>query len=147
VETLRPPCIFTGLKVIILGIMVKLYFGKLGGLVPAVIQDWRSGEVLMLGFMNQQAFKKTLETGKVHFWSRSRKALWMKGETSRHVQLVKEILVDCDRDALVVKVAQKGGAACHGGYRSCFYRRVAKKGLIPIGKEKVFDPEKVYKKD
>ena len=127
--------------------MVKLYFGKLGGLVPAVIQDWRSSEVLMVGFMNPQAFKKTLQTGKVHFYSRSRQTLWMKGETSGNVQRVKQILVDCDQDSLLVRVEQKGGAACHTGYRSCFYRRVAKEGLIPIGKEKVFDPEKVYKKD
>ena len=124
--------------------MVTLYFGKLGGLVPAVIQDWRTGEVLMLGFMNREAFDKTLETGKVHFWSRSRKALWRKGETSRREQLVKEVLVDCDRDALVVKVEQKGGASCHGGYRSCFYRRVAKRGLVAIEKERVFDPRMVY---
>jgi phosphoribosyl-AMP cyclohydrolase len=124
--------------------MVKLYFGKLGGLIPAVIQDWRSGEVLMLGFMNPEAFRKTLATGKVHFWSRSRKALWMKGETSRRVQLVKEVLVDCDRDALVVRVAQKGGASCHGGYRSCFYRRIAGERLVPIGNERVFDPRTVY---
>jgi phosphoribosyl-AMP cyclohydrolase len=127
--------------------MVRLYFAKLGGLVPAVIQDWRSGEVLMLGFMNQQAFKKTLETDKVHFWSRSRKVLWMKGETSGNFQAVKEILVDCDRDSLLVRVEQKGSAACHTGYRSCFHRKVGKKGLVAVRQRKVFDPEKVYKRD
>jgi phosphoribosyl-AMP cyclohydrolase len=127
--------------------MVKLNYAKLGGLVPAVVQDWRSKEVLMLGFMSPLAFKKTLTTGKVHFYSRSRKVLWMKGETSGNFQAVKEILVDCDRDSLLVRVEQKGGAACHTGYRSCFHRKVGKKGLVAVRQRKVFDPEKVYKRD
>jgi phosphoribosyl-AMP cyclohydrolase len=127
--------------------MVKLNYAKLGGLVPAVVQDWRSKEVLMLGFMSPLAFKKTLTTGKVHFFSRSRKVLWMKGETSGNFQAVKEILVDCDRDSLIVRVEQKGGAACHTGYRSCFHRKVGKKGLVAVRQRKVFDPEKVYKRN
>jgi len=127
--------------------MVKLNFAKLGGLVSTVIQDSRTKEVLMVGFMNSQAFKKTLQTGKVHFYSRSRQTLWMKGETSGNFQAVKEILVDCDRDSLLVRVEQKGGAACHTGYRSCFHRKVGKKGLVAVRQRKVFDPKKVYKKD
>ena len=101
----------------------------------------------MLGFMSPLAFKKTLTTGKVHFFSRSRKVLWMKGETSGNFQAVKEILVDCDRDSLIVRVEQKGGAACHTGYRSCFHRKVGKKGLVAVRQRKVFDPEKVYKRN
>lgn len=115
--------------------------------MPTVIQDSRTKEVLMVGFMNSQAFKKTLQTGKVHFYSRSRQTLWMKGETSGNFQAVKEILVDCDRDSLLVRVEQKGGAACHTGYRSCFHRKVGNKGLVAVRQRKVFNPKKVYKKD
>lgn len=122
-----------------------LNFDKGGGLVTAVVQDHASGEVLMVGYMNEEAFQRTVETHRVHFFSRSRDRLWMKGETSGHVQEVHEILVDCDEDALVVKVHQHGGATCHLGYRSDFFRSVDAQGrLVPNGVPKLFDPEKVY---
>lgn len=122
---------------------MELDFQKLGGLLPAIIQDAASGEVLMLGFMNQEAWDKTLASGRVHFFSRTRGKLWCKGETSGHLQLVKEILVDCDADTVLIKVEQKGGATCHTGYRSCFYRRLAD-GRLEICGVKVFDPQEVY---
>nr|WP_321467920.1 phosphoribosyl-AMP cyclohydrolase [uncultured Desulfobulbus sp.] len=125
--------------------MIELAFAKdSNGLVPAIVQDHASGEVLMLAYINQLAWEKTLETGKAHFWSRSRNSLWLKGESSGHVQLIKEILVDCDQDTVVYKVEQLGGAACHTGYRSCFYRKVAGDHLVVTEAEKVFDPQKVY---
>ena len=124
-----------------------LDFKKGNGLIPAIVQDWETGEVLMLGFMNEEAFHKTRETGKMHYYSRSRQAQWMKGETSGHVQEVREMLVDCDQDAVVCKVRQVGGAACHTGYNSCFYRRLGEDGkLVTIKESRVFDPEKVYGK-
>jgi phosphoribosyl-AMP cyclohydrolase len=97
------------------------------------------------GVENQEAWDKPLATGKAHYWSRSRNKIWLKGETSGHVQLVKEILVDCDEDTVVFKVEQLGGAACHKGYGSCFFRRVDGRSLTVVS-ERVFDPEKVYKK-
>ncbi|MDP3787034.1 MAG: phosphoribosyl-AMP cyclohydrolase [Candidatus Omnitrophota bacterium] len=116
------------------------------GLIPAVIQDYKNNEVLMVAFMNNEAVKKTITTGRAHFYSRSRKKLWLKGETSGHIQKVKEIRFDCDADCILVKVQQIGGA-CHTGYRSCFYRKLKdKKGNIRISGKKMFDPEKVYKK-
>ncbi|MDH4224655.1 MAG: phosphoribosyl-AMP cyclohydrolase [Deltaproteobacteria bacterium] len=122
-------------------------FKKMDGMIPAITQDWQTGEVLMLAYMNEEAFAKTLETGKMHYYSRSRDKLWMKGESSGHVQLVKEILVDCDQDAGVFKIEQVGGAACHVGYNSCFYRAVETEGRLRIVKmQKVFEPEEVYKK-
>ncbi len=120
-------------------------FAKSGGLVPVIAQDWSTGEVLMLAYMNREAWERTLATGKVHYWSRSRNRLWLKGESSGHVQLVKEIRVDCDRDTLLIKVEQLGGAACHTGFRSCFYRRLEGGALVVEG-ERVFDPEEVYGK-
>lgn len=122
---------------------MELQFQKLDGLVPAVIQDAASGEVLMVGFMNQEAWDQTLATGRVHYYSRSRGQLWCKGETSGHIQRVKEILIDCDADTVLIKVEQVGGAACHTGYRSCFYRRVVDGRLETVG-VKVFDPKEVY---
>jgi len=122
---------------------MELNFSKLDGLVPAIIQDAASGEILMLGFMNQEAWEKTQASGRVHFYSRTRQKLWCKGETSGHVQLVKEIYVDCDDDAVLVKVEQVGGAACHTGYRSCFYRQIKDGSLQTVG-VKVFDPKEVY---
>ena len=114
-------------------------------LIPAIVQDFQSGEVLMVAYMNRDALKKTLETGKAHFYSRSRNKSWFKGETSGHYQLVKEILTDCDKDTLVVKVEQKGGA-CHLGYRSCFVHQIDTNGDISkVTQEKVFDPNKVYR--
>ncbi len=115
------------------------------GLVPAIVQDAENGEVLMVAYMNRDALIKTLESGQTHFWSRSRKKLWLKGESSGHTQKVREILIDCDADALLVKVDQKGGA-CHTGYRSCFYRKIARGAdKTEIVGEKVFEPGKVYK--
>jgi len=109
------------------------------GLILAVVQDQLSKEVLMCAYMNREALEKTVETGIAHFWSRSRQQLWKKGETSGHLQTVKEIRMDCDMDSLLLLVEQVGGA-CHMGYRSCFYRNL--EGKI-IG-EKVFEPEDVY---
>jgi phosphoribosyl-AMP cyclohydrolase len=118
------------------------------GLIPAVTTDVHSGELLMVGYMNAEALSKTIETGEAHYWSRSRQALWHKGATSGLVQTVKELMIDDDQDTVWLKVDVAGGASCHAGYRSCFYRR------IPLGKgasrleftdtEKVFDPKKVY---
>ena len=116
------------------------------GMITAVIQDHKTNEILMLAFMNEEAWEKTLSTGKAHFYSRSRNKLWMKGEESGNVQIVKEIYVDCDEDAVVLKIEQVGGAACHTGYNTCFYRKVEDDNLTIIKKEKVFDPEKVYNK-
>ncbi|MBN2396801.1 MAG: phosphoribosyl-AMP cyclohydrolase [Deltaproteobacteria bacterium] len=123
--------------------MVELDFEKGAGLIPVVAQDYVTGEVLMLAYMNREAWEKTVETGRATYWSRSRNTLWVKGETSGNVQTVKEILVDCDLDTVVFKVDQRGGAACHMGYRSCFYRRISGGDVEIIG-ERVFDPEDVY---
>lgn len=119
-------------------------FDKGDGLVPAVVQDDETGEVLMLAFMNEEAWLKTLATGKAHYWSRSRKSLWLKGESSGHVQLVREIRLDCDDDTILLKVKQIGDAACHTGYRSCFYRKWSDGGTVTVG-EAVFDPKDVYR--
>jgi len=124
---------------------MKLNFDKWDGLVPAIAQDWKTGEVLMVAFMDATAWEKTLTTGKVHYHSRSRNKTWMKGEESGHVQTVKEILVDCDEDTVLIKVDQAGGAACHTGFRTCFYRRVDGDRVETMGSP-VFDPKKVYKK-
>lgn len=114
-------------------------------LVIAIAQDHESGEVLMVAHMNREAFKKTLETGKAHYWSTSRKQLWFKGESSGHIQEVAEIFTDCDQDAVLLKVKQIG-AACHEGYYSCFFREISDENgfKLKIVKEKVFTPEKVY---
>jgi len=113
-------------------------------LVIAISQDYKTGEVLMVAYMNRDAFEKTIETGKAHYWSTSRDQLWFKGESSGHVQEVKEIFTDCDQDALLLKVKQVG-AACHEGYYSCFFREIQDNGQkLEIVKEKVFAPEKVY---
>ena len=121
-------------------------FGKGKGLLPAIAQDWQTGQVLMLAYMNQEAWGKTLETRKVHYWSRSRNELWLKGGTSGHIQEVKEIFIDCDGDTILLKVEQLGGGACHTGYRSCFFQKVNGKGAVEIVGEKGFDPREVYKK-
>ena len=124
--------------------MLELNFTKgTDGLLPAIAQDVATGEVLMLAYINEESWRKTIETGKAHYWSRSRNKLWLKGESSGHVQMVKEILVDCDLDTVVFKVEQLGGAACHTGHKSCFYRRVQGEELLVQG-EPVFDPAKVY---
>ena len=122
-----------------------LDFDKMDGLIPAVVQDHQSGEILMVAFQNREAYDRTVETGFMHYYSRSRGKQWMKGEQSGHRQKVHEIRVDCDEDALVYRIEQEGGAACHTGYRSCFYRRLdAGGGATLLESEKVFDPEKVY---
>jgi phosphoribosyl-AMP cyclohydrolase len=113
--------------------VIDLDFKKMGGVVAAVVQDYRSGEVLMQAYMNQEAWEKTLATGLAHYWSRSRACLWKKGETSGSIQEVKEIRVDCDNDCVLLKVNQTGGAACHTGRRSCFYRKVENGGLVESG--------------
>jgi phosphoribosyl-AMP cyclohydrolase len=120
-------------------------FEKSGGLVPVIVQDYGSGDVLMLAYMNREAWRKTRETGKAWYWSRSRNRLWMKGETSGHHQVVMEVFVDCDGDTLLLKVEQRGGGACHMGYRSCFYRMV-RRGKLEVVGQKVFDPREVYEK-
>jgi len=122
---------------------MDLNFDKLGGLVPAVIQDYGSGRVLMVGFMNPEAFRRTVETGQVTFYSRSRGALWVKGETSGHRLLVKEILTDCDNDALLIKVEALGPGVCHEGYVSCFYRRL-ETGAWQNIEAPAYDPKAVY---
>src|SRR5690348_12334525 len=115
------------------------------GLIPAIIQDYASGEVLMMAWMNRDSIEKTVSTGKTHFFSRSRNKLWLKGESSGHVQHVKSIRTDCDKDTLLILVEQVG-AACHDGYYSCFYREHQLEGEWKVVGRKVFEPEKVYKK-
>jgi phosphoribosyl-AMP cyclohydrolase len=120
-------------------------FDKVGGLIPAIAQDAETGDILMMAYMNEEALRKTLETGEVHYWSRSRREIWHKGGTSGHVQKVKEICLDCDGDAIVVKIEQIGGAACHTGHRSCFHFKWAE-GDFKLEGEMVFDPKEVYGK-
>jgi phosphoribosyl-AMP cyclohydrolase len=123
---------------------VKIDFQKSGGLVPAIIQDQRTGDVLMLGFMNPAALAETQSTGEVVFFSRSRNKLWKKGESSGHILKVREVRVDCDADALLVRVEPVGPGVCHEGYRSCFFRSMVTGGKTRIIIERVFDPEKTY---
>src|SRR5210317_506041 len=125
--------------------MIKLDFNKTGGLVPAIAQDYQTGEILMLAYMNLDAFNATLSTGKATYYSRSRQTLWVKGETSGNMQLIKEIRIDCDDDTVLLKVEQLGGAACHTGHRSCFYKKVVD-GSIRVMDEPIFDPNEVYDK-
>ena len=126
--------------------MVELDFSKSAdGLLPAIVQEAQTGEVLMLAYINKEAWTQTLQTGKAHFWSRSRNSLWLKGESSGNVQLVKEVYVDCDLDTVIFKVSQVGGAACHKGYRSCFFRRIVN-DTLEIQGDPVFDPTEVYGK-
>jgi phosphoribosyl-AMP cyclohydrolase len=125
--------------------MIELDFKKTGGLIPAIAQDQATGDVLMMAYMNQESWQKTLETGEVHYWSRSRRELWHKGGTSGNVQKVKSIYVDCDNDTVLLKIEQVGGAACHTGMRTCFHKRVQGDKLVTEG-EPVFDPKEVYGK-
>jgi phosphoribosyl-AMP cyclohydrolase len=120
-----------------------LDFGKMGGLLPAIVQDAATGDVLMLAFMNSEAWERTLATGEAHYYSRSRRKIWHKGESSGHVQRVKEIWLDCDQDTVLLKVEQVGGAACHTGHRSCFHRRRQGTGWQVVGSA-IFDPKEVY---
>jgi phosphoribosyl-AMP cyclohydrolase len=123
---------------------VQIAFQKRGGLVPAIVQDSRTGQVLMLGFMNAEAFAETRRTGEAVFFSRSRNRLWRKGESSGHVLRVAEIRIDCDADALLLRVEPLGPGVCHEGYRSCFFRRIEESGDARIVDEQTFDPAKVY---
>jgi phosphoribosyl-AMP cyclohydrolase len=118
-------------------------FDKLGGLAPAVIQDYATGRVLMLGFMNEEAFRKTVETGFATFYSRSRNKLWLKGETSGHRLVVKEISIDCDLDSVLLRVEPLGPGVCHEGYQSCFYRTL-KDGEWIVTEDRTFDPGQIY---
>lgn len=122
---------------------MDLDFKKLDGLVAAVIQDYASGRVLMVGFMNEEAFRMTVETGFATFFSRSRNKLWLKGETSGHRLVVKEISTDCDRDALLIRVEAQGPGVCHEGYRSCFFRRL-EDGKWQVSEKRAYDPGEVY---
>lgn len=124
--------------------MIKPNFAKGDGLIPVIAQDAETKEVLMLAYMNQQAWEATVKTGKATYWSRSRNSLWIKGETSGHFQLVKDIFIDCDDDAILLLVTQLGEAACHTGYTSCFYRKLKDGDSVIVG-QKVFDPKDVYK--
>jgi phosphoribosyl-AMP cyclohydrolase len=123
--------------------MIEPDFSKLDGLIPAVAQDCATGEVLMVAFMNREAWQLTVQTGIVHYWSRSRGKLWKKGESSGNVQEVRELRLDCDADCVLAKVRQVGGAACHTGYRSCFYT-VVEGGATRVDGVRVFDPATVY---
>ena len=125
--------------------MIELDFKKCGGLIPAIAQDWKTNKVLMLAYINEESWNETLKSGKATYWSRSRNKLWKKGEDSGNSQLVKEILVDCDLDTVIFKVDQIGGAACHEGYQSCFFRKLDN-GELSVIEERIFDPKAVYKK-
>ncbi len=124
---------------------IQLDFSKFEGLVPAIVQDFETGEVLMLAFMNKEAWESTLSTGRATYFSRSRQKLWIKGETSGHVQMVREIRIDCDNDSVLLKIKQVGNAACHTGYKSCFHKKI-ENGSVKITGKPLFDPEEVYKK-
>ena len=125
---------------------MQIDFDKSGGLVPAIIQDEASGEVLMLGFMNETSYRETRRTGEVVFFSRSRNRLWRKGESSGHVLKVRDVRIDCDADALLVRVSPIGPGVCHQGYRSCFFRSLDENGLSRLVLTPTFAPEQVYQK-
>ena len=121
-------------------------FKKQGGLIPVITQDYITGKVLMLAYMNEEAYKKTIKTKKVHYFSRSKNKLWQKGEQSGNIQIVKDIFLDCDKDTILIKIEQKGNAACHTGFQSCFLNKYdPKKKDYKISGKKIFDPDKVYK--
>lgn len=126
--------------------MIKLNFSKGKGLLPAIVQEYRTGKVLMLAYINSESWERTLQTGEAHYWSRSRQEIWHKGVTSGHIQKIKEIYVDCDNDTVLFRVEQVGGAACHTGFESCFHKKVGQNGRVTIEGEKIFYPEKVHKK-
>ena len=126
--------------------MIELDFEKCGGLIPAIAQDYRTGEVLMLAYINSEAWQETLKTGHAVYYSRSRQSLWRKGESSGNFQIVHEIRIDCDSDTVIFKVEQVGGAACHTGHRSCFFTSISPDGSVSVDPELLFDPEKVYGK-
>lgn len=124
---------------------MEIAFAKAAGLIPAIVQDERSGDVLMLGFMNEEALAETRRTREVTFYSRSRNRLWKKGESSGHVLRVREVLVDCDADAVLVRVEPIGPGVCHEGYRSCFFRRIEEDGSATVIADRTFAPEQVYR--
>ena len=126
-----------------MNLLERVSFNK-EGLLPVIVQDINRGEVLMMAWMDREALKKTIASGKAYFWSRSRKKLWLKGESSGHYQLVREMWIDCDEDTLLIKVEQIK-AACHKGYKSCFFRKINKEGKLELIGEKIFEPGKVYK--
>ena len=126
---------------------MQLDFAKLDGLVPAIVQDAETGEVLMLGFMNEEAYAQTRSSGAVTFFSRTRNRLWRKGEQSGHTLRVREVRVDCDNDTVLVRVDAAGPGVCHEGYRSCFFRRLEADGSAPVVAERTFDPDAVYKQE
>jgi phosphoribosyl-AMP cyclohydrolase len=123
---------------------VELAFEKLGGLIPGIVQDQRTGEVLMLGYLNSEALEQTQRTGEVHFFSRSRDRLWKKGETSGHVLRLRELRLDCDADALLLLVEPVGPGVCHEGFRSCFFRQLQQDGAPRVIEERSFIPAEVY---
>ena len=125
---------------------MELAFEKMGGLIPAVIQDDQSSNVLMLGFVNAESLALTQSSGEVHFFSRSRNNLWKKGETSGHVLKVKAVRVDCDADAVLIRVDVVGPGVCHDGYQSCFFRELWQDGTARVVEERRFDPSSVYTK-
>ena len=125
--------------------MIRLDFDKVGGLIPAIVQEHETGEILMLAYMNAEAWQATVTTGKATYFSRSRQKLWIKGESSGHHQLVKEIRIDCDDDTVLLKVKQLGDAACHTGHRSCFHKKVVD-DAVEVDSQPVFDPTEVYRK-
>jgi phosphoribosyl-AMP cyclohydrolase len=124
--------------------MIEPNFAKGNGLIPAIVQDAETKEVLMLAYMNRESWEATLQTGKATYWSRSRQKLWLKGETSGHFQIIKAVFIDCDDDTILLQVEQLGEAACHTGHKSCFYRKLSGKDFVVVG-EKIFNPEEVYK--
>ena len=124
---------------------MKPDFAKCGGMVPTITQDVKTGDVLMLAYMNEESYDETLKTGRAVYYSRSRNKLWRKGEESGNVQKVHGIFLDCDADTLLIKVEQIGDAACHEGYKSCFFRELTPDGIRIVG-ERIFDPETVYGK-
>lgn len=124
--------------------MIEPNFTKGDGLVPAIVQDADTKDVLMMAYMNRESWEATLKSGKATFWSRSRQKLWLKGESSGNVQIIKAVFIDCDEDTILLQVKQIGDAACHTGHRSCFYRKLSGEDFIVVG-EKIFNPEEVYK--
>jgi phosphoribosyl-AMP cyclohydrolase len=136
----KPAAVVAGFFV---GVDMNLDFDKQGGLVPAVIQDHASGRVLMVGFMNEEAFRMTVETGFATFFSRSRNKLWVKGESSGHRLVVKEISTDCDLDTVLVRVEPLGPGVCHEGYQSCFFRTLAN-GEWAVSEKQTYDPKQTY---
>ena len=125
--------------------MIKLDFGKMGGLIPVVVQEYETGEVLMLAYMNKEAWEETLSTGKATYYSRSLKEIGVKVKTSGNLQLITEIRLDCDDDTVLLKVEQLGGAACHTGHKSCFFKKVEDDSVKVVGTP-LFNPEEVYNK-